>query len=446
VRYVTGMANLGSVDTEATAARVLTEELLRSRRRRGKALAHFKDVRQRGIPGFEDAVPPLPDKIVVTGGTGCVGTSVLGLLGSLGVTGLTSFSRRPPAADRRHAGVSYRKVDIRDPAALRAAFCDEEPGLVIHLAGQRQPGLAERRVAETISSNVVGTMSVLATAGATGVPRVVTASTGKALRFFASEVYAATKKLAEYLVAQGPERWGVSTATTRFTHIVDNSVAYQRFRGWARSGAPIRLHAPDIAFYAQSAREAAQLLVSTASTPDQPEPVLTVLADIGWPHDLLDLALDVIEEAGSRSFLLFPGYEPGYMDQMYPGTFDPRRVDCSPLLNVVEVGRLTSSPHQLDQIQRVELVPTSERRVDAAICDLEAAWRNGLPSPDLRAQLNVASVALLKKTVDDASTRDVETILSLARGKVGHAEEHRIVHRQLKTKAKALGVGQRLAS
>jgi len=440
------MAGLAPADTEATEGRAVTEELLRSRRRRGAALDEFRGVRERGIPGFEDAVPPLPNKIVVTGGTGCVGTSLLGLLQTLGVQELTSFSRRPPSSQRRHRGVSYRQVDIRDPSSVRAALREKEPDLVIHLAGQRQPALAERRVAETISSNVIGTMSVLASAGATGVPRVVTASTGKSLRFFASEVYAATKKMAEYLVAIAPERWGVSTSTTRFTHIVDNSVAYRRFRRWAHSGAPIKLHAPGIAFYAQSAREAAQLLVATIPSMHSAMPKLTVLADIGWPHDLLDLALDVIEDEQSDSFLCFTGYEPGYMDQIYPGTFDPLRDDCSPLLNVVETERMTSSPDGLPRIQRIQMVPTADASLDDAIQCLEASWRQGAAAVELRAQLHIASVALLKKTFEDASARDLETILSLARDKVGHAKEHRIVHRQLKTAAKAQGVAQRLAS
>lgn len=440
-----GRANATDV-AAGEGARALTSGGPGSRRRCGSALAQFKVVRDREIPGFQDAVRPLPAKIVVTGGTGCVGSSVLGLLNNLGVRDLTSFSRRPPARSRRRNRVHYRRVDVRDFPAIRAALSDLEPDLVIHLAGQRQPALAERRVAETISSNVFGTMSVLAAAGATGVPRVVTASTGKALRFFASEVYTATKKVTEYLVALGPERWGVATATTRFTHIVDNSIAYQRFRRWARSQAPVRLHAPGIAFYAQSAREAAQLLVASTWCEDAQTPAMTVLADIGWPHDLFDLALDVIEEEGSDSRICFAGYEPGYVDQIYPGTFDPLRDGCSPLINVLEAGRLVPPPCQLAGIQRVELVPASVDAVDAALRDLESAWRQGAPTAELRAQLHLASVALLEKTFRTASPPDLVTVLSLARDRVGNTEDHRIIHRELEAAANELGVAQCLAS
>ena len=385
----------------------------------------------------------VPENVVVTGGTGCVGTSVLGLLSALGVRRLTSYSRRPPTLPRD--GVRYRQVDVRDFPSLRAALSREQPDLVLHLAAQRQPALAERRVAETISSNVIGTKSVLAAAGAVGVPKVVTASTGKALRYFASEVYASTKKLGEYLVAQAPERWGVTTATTRFTHIVDNSVVYSRIRGWARSGAPIRLHAPDIAFYVQSAREAAQLLVSTASNPDASVPLMTMLADIGWPQDLLDLALDVIEKEKSQSSLCFAGYEPGYTDHIYPGTFDPRRDDCSPLVNVIEAERVMPA-RQTAAIQRVELVPKCAGALDDAIDYLESDWRSGASDSQLRERLNVASVALLEKTLGETSPHELEAILSLAADKVAPTREHRITHRHVMAAARALGVTEPVMS
>ncbi len=176
------------------------------------------------MPDFE--VPPLlvPNRVVVTGGTGCIGTALLQLLTRHGVAAVTSVSRRPPIAARRVDGVHYRLVDVRDFDGIERVLRRERPDLVIHLAGQRLPGLAEQHVAETLSTNVFGTKAVLAAAGAADVSRLVTASSGKALRFFASEIYAASKKLAEYLVSQAQEKWGISCATVRFTHVVDNSV------------------------------------------------------------------------------------------------------------------------------------------------------------------------------------------------------------------------------
>ncbi len=319
-------------------------------------------------------------------------------------------------------------VDVRDISRVRTTFLLKRPEVVIHLAGQRQPALAERRVAETLSSNIFGTMSVLAAAGETGVPRVVTASTGKALRFFASEVYTASKKLAEYLVAQGPARWGTSCATVRFTHVVDNSLVYQRFHRWARAGEPIHLHAPGIAFYAQSAREAAQLLMASSAPPSAAPPTVAAITDIGWPHDLLELALDLIEEENSGSAISFSGYEPGYVDQIFPGTFDPLRGDHSPLFNVLET---VNSRGSSGSVQTIDLPFAKDPHVDETLVDLESVWRNGGGVFRLREQLHRASIALLKKTFANASASDLLDIWSKAQPGVGQTLEHQVTAQYL---------------
>jgi nucleoside-diphosphate-sugar epimerase len=407
--------------------------MLRKRRNRGVALAEFRGIRERSICGFHECAPPPPSRVVVTGGTGCIGTAMLRHLQAEGVEHLTSISRRLPTPERRIRHVDYRMVDIRDISRVRTTLQLKKPELVIHLAGQRQPALAERRVAETLSSNIFGTMSVLAAAGEAGVPRVVTASTGKALRFFASEVYTASKKLAEYLVAAGPARWGTSCATVRFTHVVDNSLVYQRFHRWARAGEPIRLHAPGIAFYAQSAREAAQLLMAS-SAPQTPIPTVAAITDIGWPHDLLELALDVIEEVNSDSEILFSGYEPGYVDQVFPGTFDPLCGDHSPLFNVLETGINTGSA---GSVETIELSNSGNPLVDEALIELESVWRNGGGLFRLREQLHQASIALLKKTFADAPASDLLHIWSKAQHTVGGTLEHQIIAQHLEAAAES---------
>ena len=54
--------------------------------------------------------------------------------------------------------------------------------MVFHLAAERDPGLAEAEVHRTVTTNVLGIRNVLAASIGAGVPQVVRASTGKALR------------------------------------------------------------------------------------------------------------------------------------------------------------------------------------------------------------------------------------------------------------------------
>ena len=404
---------------------------------RGCALAAFDAVRERAIPDFDDVQLPKYESIVVTGGTGCIGTAVLRLLRGRGVGRLTSISRRPPAPNMRVPRVDYRLADIRNSAELRKFLGAERPDLVIHLAGQRQPDLAERQIAETVSTNVFGTMSVLAAAGEAGVEAVITASTGKALRFFAPEIYAASKKLGEYLVAQAPGRWGISCSTVRFTHVVDNSLIYSRLRRWAKSGQPIRLHAPGIGFYVQSAREAAQL-VAVASCTWQSPPSVFALCDIGWPHDLFSLARDVVSDEASASVIAFSGYEPGYEDRLFPGTFDPLRVDGSPLFNALEAGRAASAP-SIRSVEGVPLPADRDPSLDGAIAALERTWRDGADDLVMRDALHEASVALLRRDFALSAPSELAEVCRLAIGNVGEVPEHVFVYRQLLEAAESAG-------
>jgi nucleoside-diphosphate-sugar epimerase len=397
--------------------------------RRGSALAAFEAVRDREIPDFDNVVLPAHRRIVVTGGTGCIGTAVLELLRECGAAKLTSISRRPPAPHRRLPQVDYRMVDIRDVAGMRQILEKTHPEFVIHLAGQRQPDLAERHVGETVSANVFGTMSVLAAAGRAGVTSVVTASTGKALRFFAPEVYAASKKLAEYLVSQAHSWWGVTCSTVRFTHVVDNSLIYGRLRRWAQTGQPIRLHAPGIGFYAQSAREAAQLL-AVASRGQEPVPRVFALSDIGWPHDLFELARDVVEHEASSSVISFSGYEPGYGDHLFPGTIDTLRSDGSPLFNALEAGRAAPG-HVGTPVESVPLQTDSDPALDRALVALERSWRDGADERALREALHEASASLLRRTFAGSTPSELARICRLALGNVGEIPEHAFVYRHL---------------
>src|ERR1700683_830109 len=107
---------LGPADpmTHMTEAHELTQQLLLARRRPGAALTNFRDVALRQIPDFAAQSLPLPDRVVVTGGTGWIGTVLLQLLTEHGVAAVASISRRPPQGIRRVDGARYLLADIRD--------------------------------------------------------------------------------------------------------------------------------------------------------------------------------------------------------------------------------------------------------------------------------------------------------------------------------------------
>src|SRR5215469_14918453 len=186
--------------------------------------ARFLEIGQRRLPQPPRTGGSLAGKrVLVTGGTGCIGTELLRQLARLGCRELACLANRSgPEVE----GVHYWSGDIGDIEPLMARGWDA----VFHTAAQRDPGFAERQQRLTVATNVFGMAVTLAAAE----------------RPFSPDTYTATKRVAECLLAQStiPLRSGA-----RFTHVVDNSIIHERLLRWARAGEPIRLHADGIMFY-----------------------------------------------------------------------------------------------------------------------------------------------------------------------------------------------------
>ncbi|HEV2057777.1 MAG TPA: CDP-glucose 4,6-dehydratase [Solirubrobacteraceae bacterium] len=116
--------------------------------------------------------------VLVTGHTGFKGTWLSLWLQALGarVVGLARGVPSSPSLyelTRTGGSVTEVSADIRDPAAVRAAFTRHEPDVVIHLAAQP---LVRRSFADprgTYETNVMGTVNVLEAVRATPSARVV---------------------------------------------------------------------------------------------------------------------------------------------------------------------------------------------------------------------------------------------------------------------------------
>ena len=316
---------------------------------------------------------------------------------------LVNVSRRIPDTWPKQAAAEYRQADVRDRAALDTVISEVRPDVIFHVAAQREPARAEVEVHRTVSTNVLGTRNVLEAAGAAGVPQVVCASTGKALRPYSPDIYTASKRAAEWVASNVAGRGELLCSAARFTHVLDNSVIYRRLLGWAEDGvvrpqSAIRLHSASIAFYVQSALESAQLLLLAGLGAQRGEFRVHAITDLGWPVSLLDVALGVLISTGSPTPIYFSGYDPGYEEVPFPGLYDPTTAgDVSPLLNAFEAGAGTPAPCPLVDAFRLEMAanPRSAKLLAALdeICDRTT-------DPDaVRGGLNEMSWALLDATL-----------------------------------------------
>jgi nucleoside-diphosphate-sugar epimerase len=390
----------------------LTRSLMSASAGAAEEHARFQAIRERGLalPGT-DLRPWLEGRnILVTGGTGCVGSVLMSQLAAWRPRRLVSVSRGLTHGWPRPAHAEYARADIRDLPALESVVAEVRPDVLFHVAAQRDPGRAEREVHGTVTTNVLGTRNLIAAAERSGVPQVVYASTGKALRPYSPEVYAASKRAAEWIVSAAAARAGARTrySAARFTHVVNNSLIYQRLLDWCADGV-IRLHSADIFFYAQSALESAQLLLGAGlgarARGFAPGSFwVYAITDLGWPVNLLDLALGVLRLTGSAAPLYFSGYDPGYEGVPFPGLYDPRTAgEVSPLLSAFEAERSRKALCGMADAFPLELAPDPE--LDKRLLALEETCELAQEPVAVRAALDALSWSMLGATLRVAPGR-----------------------------------------
>jgi nucleoside-diphosphate-sugar epimerase len=374
--------------------RSLTQALIAARPDAGEEYVRFLALGQRAIPVPEAELAGWLGgaTVLVTGGTGCVGSALLAQAARWRPRRLVSVSRGLTGGWPRPAGAEYFRADIRDPRGLAAVFDEVRPDVVFHLAAQRDPGLAEDEVHRTVTTNVLGTRQVICAAEEYGVRDVVFASTGKALRPYSREVYTASKRAAEWLIAGAALRGQARYSAARFTHVVDNSIIGQRLLAWSAGGV-IRLHAADIMFYAQSALESAQLLLCAGLGMRRGGLWAYALTDLGWPVSLLDLALGVLARTGSEAPVYFSGYDPGYESLPFPGLYDPKTAgEVSPLLSAFEAAGAQQAAGRVTDAFPVRFAFGPQP--DAPLRTLQDACVAGEPAT-VRAALDTLSWGLL---------------------------------------------------
>jgi Polysaccharide biosynthesis protein len=351
-------------------------------------------------------------KVLVTGGTGCIGSALMAQVENFRPGGLVSVSRGPVKGSRRVPGAEYARADIRDGRRLAAVVRDLRPDVIFHVAAQRDPGLAEHEVHRTVTTNVLGTRNVIAAAAESCVPQVVSASTGKALRPYSPDVYTASKRVAEWLLAQAAADSPASYSAARFTHVVDNSIIYARLLDWCQGGV-IRLHDADIAFYAQSALESAQLLLGAGIGACPGALRIHAITDLGWPVCLLDVALGMLTRTGSGAPVYFSGYDRGYEAAPFPGLYDPMTAgDVSPLLSAFEAGLAGQSSCPAAGAFSLEIAPVPEL-ADGLLALEDTCARTQEPAP-VRAALDELSWSLLGATLQAVPREVLARTLRLA--------------------------------
>jgi NADP-dependent 3-hydroxy acid dehydrogenase YdfG len=325
----------------------LTQELINISGRAQLQLDPFKDVYERQVKiDHTEIAGILKNKVVlVTGARGFVGTNLIAKLQQFGVQKIvaldvTDDQNQPVMIDcsdaDRDVPVIYYKCDVRNSKETQAIFAAERPQIVFHLAAQRLPGLAETQIYETVSTNLFGCVNIIDCCEKYQVTGCVFSSTGKASRYFTPDIYAGSKKIAEWLFSDRSKVSSCQFGIVRFTHVVENSPISAELDTRVAQGL-VSLHAPDRHIYAQNISESVNLLLKSLTTLQSGTTEILSVRDIGWPVNTLDVALHKILQSGKNIPIYFKGLPAGYERHVFMGQLDlSGQREMLPMLNVLE--------------------------------------------------------------------------------------------------------------
>ncbi len=209
---------------------------------------------------FDDSV------LMITGGTGSFGQTVLNRFLNTGVREIRVFSRDEKKQEDLRIALNNEKLrfhigDVRDPDSLRAAMKGVD--YVFHAAALKQVPSCEFYPMEAVKTNVIGTENVLKTATECGVQRVVVLSTDKAV--YPINAMGISKAMAEKVMvaaarAQGPGET-VFCATRYGNVMASRGSVIPLFVSQIKSGKPITVTDPNMTRFLMSLEDSVDLVL-----------------------------------------------------------------------------------------------------------------------------------------------------------------------------------------
>lgn len=305
----------------------------------------FGEVWTRSLHLYESEVRTflMNQSVLVTGGEGFVGSCLINQLLKLGVSRVSSIDNARccnhdlQPIQGQDPNVTLYAADVRDLNAMRQVFEQEKPAIVFHLAAIRIPGLAEKIIHETVTSNILGTQNLIQVCEEFRVQHCIFSSTGKSSRYWTAEVYAATKKVNEWLFAEAAQRGNVQYGMVRFTHMLNNSSMCEQIDAKVQGDRPINLHAPERYVVGQNVEEAVHLLLNALIFSRPKRLRFLLVRNLGWPTESLEVALFKILQSGKNLPIYFQGVPPGYEEPFFLGQVDwNHQTEINTLINALE--------------------------------------------------------------------------------------------------------------
>ena len=258
--------------------------------------------------------------VLVTGAGGSIGSELVRQVVSAGPKLLLMVERGENALyeiDRelRQNGVTvpFRPlmVDINDRERMEDVMSFYRPEVVLHAAAYKHVPMVEQNPREGERNNTEATRSLAELALKYRAARFVLISTDKAVN--PVSVMGRTKLAAERaILALNAEDAPTSFCAVRFGNVLGSSGSVvPLFREQIANHRPVTVTHPDMKRYFMTVQEAVELVLQAASRDEKA--VYTL--DMGEPVRILDLAEDMIRQAGYKPYvdvpIVFTGIRPG---------------------------------------------------------------------------------------------------------------------------------------
>jgi nucleoside-diphosphate-sugar epimerase len=320
----------------------LTEDLIKKYDEQGRLSNDpFNPTRERTISvPFLKIKKELKGRVcIVTGGLGCVGSILVNELLKFDVKQVIILDKQNDIQFINTEKVISLPCDICDFEMVRNIFLTYQPDIVFHTAAIRDPGYSESHIAETVATNVFGTINIIkACEEGDRVTQLVYSSTGKASRYFTEEVYAGTKKLSEFILDTYARKSRVKYSMVRFTHILDNSLMNIELKNKSMNEDHLAIHSPGKYVTAQNATEAAHLMLNALVYSKEKQCRFLIVRNLEWPVESLEMALYYIKKSGRDIPVIFLGNPLGYTEKFFRGQLDwSKPEELNLLINVYEL-------------------------------------------------------------------------------------------------------------
>jgi len=264
-------------------------------------------------------------RVLVTGGGGSIGSEICTRVVAFGASDLMILESSEPSLHHilenptllsSDTSVDGVIADVRDRERVREVMSEFRPDVVFHAAALKHVPYLEKNWTEGIKTNVFGSVNVADAAVEAGASAIVMISTDKAID--PVSMLGATKRLAEmYGQALDAEFMGRNGATriiaVRFGNVLGSvGSVVPKFKAQIARGGPVTVTHPDMVRYFMTTREAADLVLTSASHADEgrlltdgknhDERASVYVLKMGQPVRIYELAERMIRLAG---------YEPG---------------------------------------------------------------------------------------------------------------------------------------